>query len=69
MIEVLGILLIVQGVGGFINRVAESGSRSWFVQLHLLPPVLHIPASVVMAVLGVALVILSSSRRRRTGRG
>ncbi|TQJ01098.1 hypothetical protein [Amycolatopsis cihanbeyliensis] len=65
----LGILLIVQGVGGFINRVAQSGSTSWFVQLHLLPSTLHIPASVVMALLGIALVVSSSRRKSGAGNG
>ncbi|MGC7097808.1 hypothetical protein ACPZ19_24325 [Amycolatopsis lurida] len=65
MIEVLGIILVVQGVGGFINRVAESSSESWFVQLHVLPDWLHIPASVVMALLGAALVLGDMARKKK----
>ncbi|HEV7980936.1 hypothetical protein [Amycolatopsis sp.] len=65
MIEVLGILLVVQGVGGFINRIAGSESESWFLQLHLLPPGLHLPVSVAMAVVGGALVLSEMARQRR----
>ncbi|SFQ60972.1 Myxococcales GC_trans_RRR domain-containing protein [Amycolatopsis arida] len=63
MVEALGILLVIQGVGGFVNRVAESSSYSWFVQLHLLPASLHIPASVVMAVVGLLLAGVGARRR------
>ncbi|WP_020671863.1 hypothetical protein [Amycolatopsis nigrescens] len=64
MIEAIGILLMVQGVGGFINRVAQSGSKSWFVQLHVLPDSLHIAASVVLALTGLVLVVVSSGKRK-----
>jgi hypothetical protein len=64
MIEMLGILLVVQGVGGFVNRIAESGSKSWFIQLHALPPGLHLPVSAAMAVLGAALVLTEMARKR-----
>ncbi|GAA1960498.1 hypothetical protein [Amycolatopsis minnesotensis] len=63
MIEAFGILLLVQGVGGFINRLGD-GSRSWFVQLYVLPESLHIAASVVMAVLGGLLVLAASGKRK-----
>ncbi|MGA6166473.1 hypothetical protein [Amycolatopsis magusensis] len=66
MIEVLGIILVVQGVGGFINRVAESSSKSWFVQLHLLPDWLHIPVSVVMVLVGAGVVLGDMARKRRS---
>lgn len=70
MLETIGIILIVQGVGGLINRLAESGSKGWWVQLHLLPDGLHLPVSVVMAVVGVLLVLrtIAGERRRRSGR-
>ncbi|SDY31841.1 hypothetical protein SAMN05421504_105140 [Amycolatopsis xylanica] len=65
MIELIGIVLVVQGVGGFINRVGESKSYSWFVQLHVLPPSFHIAASIAMAVLGAALVLTDMARKRK----
>lgn len=64
MIELLGILLVVQGGGGLLNRLLGARSPSWFVQLHLLPPSLHIAASVVM-VLGGAVVLAGVRKRRR----
>lgn len=68
MIEAFGILLLVQGVGGFVNRLAD-GSRSWFVQLYVLPESLHIAASVVMAVLGGLLVLVASGKRKSRSGG
>lgn len=65
MIELIGIVLVVQGIGGFVNRVGESKSYSWFVQLHVLPPSFHITASIVMAVLGAALVLTDMARKRK----
>jgi hypothetical protein len=38
MTELLGILLLVQGFGGLLNRLLGADSPSWFVQLHVLPP-------------------------------
>jgi len=63
MIELLGILLVVQGGGGLLNRLLGAGSPSWFVQLHVLPPSLHVVASVVMVLAGAA--VLAGTRRRR----
>ena len=67
MKEIIGIILMVQGIGGFINRVAESTSKSWFVQLHVLPDSMHIVVSVLMAVLGAGLIIadIAASRKRK----
>ncbi|MBE1496982.1 hypothetical protein H4696_004082 [Amycolatopsis lexingtonensis] len=63
MIELLGILLVVQGVGGLLNRLLGARSPSWFVQLHLLPPSLHVVTSVVM-VLGGAVVLFAIRARK-----
>jgi hypothetical protein len=70
MLEAIGIILIVQGAGGLVNRLAESGSKGWWVQLHLLPDALHLPVSVAMAVVGVLLVLrtIAGERRRKPGR-
>lgn len=65
MIELIGIVLVVQGIGGFINRVGESKSYSWFVQLHVLPPSFHLAASVLMAAIGAALVLTDMARKRK----
>ena len=63
MIELLGILLVVQGGGGLLNRLLGARSPSWFVQLHVLPPSLHVVASVVMVLAGVA--VLAGTRKRK----
>ncbi|MBK1788731.1 hypothetical protein [Prauserella cavernicola] len=65
MIELLGILLVVQGVGGLVNRIADSSTHSWFVQLHLLPEAAHIPASVALALVGLVLASIGSARRKK----
>jgi len=70
MLETIGIVLIVQGVGGIVNRLAESGSKGWWLQLHVLPDALHVPASIAMGVVGALLVLQSTAgkRRRRSAR-
>ncbi|WP_414937521.1 hypothetical protein [Amycolatopsis sp. cmx-11-51] len=65
MIELLGILLLVQGGGGLINRLLGSSNPSWFVQLHLLPPGAHIVASVLMVAAGVAVLFSERARKQR----
>jgi hypothetical protein len=68
MLETLGIVLIVQGVGGIVNRLAESQSKGWWLQLHVLPDGLHIPASVAMGIAGALLVLQSTAGRRKSAR-
>lgn len=63
MMEVLGIVMLVQGVGGFINLVAGSDNESWFLQLHVLPGGLHIPASVLLALIGAVLTFAGTAKR------
>ena len=65
MLETIGIVLIVQGVGGLLNRLAESGSKGWWLQLHVLPDGLHVPASIAMGIVGVVLVLRSMAGDRR----
>ncbi|MEV6898156.1 hypothetical protein [Amycolatopsis sp. NPDC051372] len=65
MIELLGLLLVIQGAGGLINRLAGSTNPSWFVQLHLLPPQLHIAASAVLLAVGAAVLFAGQARKRR----
>ncbi len=64
MLEIIGILLIVQGVGGFINNWT-GGSPSWFVVNHV--PLLdgwELPVSAVVALVGFALAERGARRRR-----
>jgi hypothetical protein len=68
MIELLGILLLIQGGGGLINRLLGSTNPSWFVQLHLLPSGTHIVASALMVAAGVVVLFAERARKQR-GRG
>lgn len=65
MLEIIGIVLLVQGIGGLINRLVGSDGYSWFVQLHVLPSSMHVAASIVMIVAGGLLVL----RTRKVERG
>ncbi|MFJ8911871.1 hypothetical protein [Amycolatopsis sp. NPDC102389] len=65
MIELLGILLLVQGGGGLINRLLGSTNLSWFVQLHLLPPGMHVVASALMVAAGVVVLFAERARKQR----
>ncbi|MFI5608263.1 hypothetical protein [Amycolatopsis sp. NPDC051903] len=64
MIELLGLVLVRQGAGGLINRLAGSADPSWFVQLRLLPPSLHVAASAVLLAAGGVLLFAWRSRKR-----
>jgi uncharacterized membrane protein YphA (DoxX/SURF4 family) len=68
MTELLGILLLVQGFGGLLNRLLGADSPSWFVQLHVLPPPLHIVASVLMALAGAAVLLAGRARKGKKGK-
>lgn len=65
MIELLGILLLIQGGGGLINRLLGSTNPSWFVQLHLLPSGMHIVASALMIAAGVIVLFAGRGRKQR----
>ncbi|WP_410649288.1 hypothetical protein [Amycolatopsis sp. cmx-4-54] len=67
MIELLGIALLVQGGGGLINRLLGSTNPSWFVQLHLLPPGMHVVVSALMVAAGVGLLFAERARKQRRG--
>jgi len=67
VIALLGILLVVQGGGGLINRLAGEGHPSWFVQLHLLPARLHVLASAVLLAAGVVVLFAHQAWKRRRG--
>ena len=65
MLEIIGIVLAVQGIGGLVNRLNGGDSYSWIVALHILPPSMHVAASIVMIVAGGLLVL----RTRKLERG
>ena len=64
MIELIGILLVVEGAGGLVNRLTGDGSAAWFLQLRLVPAEYGTTASVVVLLAGVVLLLGRRSRRR-----
>lgn len=65
MLETLGILMVVQGVGGVINNWV-GGGKSWFLVNHL--PFLggwQIPASIVVLLAGLVVTDHGTKIRKR----
>lgn len=62
MIDLIGILLVVEGAGGLINRLTGEGAPGWFLQLRLVPANLRVTASVVVLLVGVVVLL----RRRNS---
>ena len=55
--EILALVLLVQGGGGLINNLA-GGSKSWFLLNYVdMPDALRITAHAVLVVLGLVLVV------------
>jgi len=68
MLEVLGIIMVVQGVGGAINNIV-GGSPSWFLVNHLsFLDGMELPASIVLAVVGGVLTIAGERARKAAKR-
>jgi hypothetical protein len=65
VIELIGILLVVEGAGGLINRFAGGGSPDWFLQLRLMPPDLQVAANAVVLPAGVVVLLGRGARRGR----
>ena len=68
MSELIGILLVVEGAGGLINRLTGGGAPGWFLQLRLVPADFQTTASVVVLLVGVLVLLGGRSRRGRTPR-
>ncbi|MFC4002601.1 hypothetical protein ACFS2C_03805 [Prauserella oleivorans] len=63
MAEIIGILLIAQGLGGTINNIAGDGP-SWFLLNHIdALEGARLPLHVVMALLGLGIVVLPHLRK------
>jgi hypothetical protein len=65
MLGLLGVVLLVQGVGGLINRLSHSESKGWFFQLYILPDGAHVAASIVVAVAGAAIFAYDTVQRKK----
>jgi len=64
VLEVLGIIMVVQGVGGAINNVV-GGRPSWFLVNHLpFLDGLELPVSIVLAVVGGVLALAGERARK-----
>ena len=63
IIETIGIVLCIQGVGGALSSILDGG-RSWFLVRHVLPEGAQVPVGIVIALLG-AVILLANSRKRQ----
>jgi hypothetical protein len=65
VIDLIGILLVVEGAGGLINRLTGGGSPAWFLQLRLVPAEFGGTASVVVLLVGAVVLLSGATRRNR----
>lgn len=63
IIEAIGIVCCVQGVGGALSSIMD-GHPSWFLVRHVLPDGAQVPVGVAIALLG-AVILLANSRKRQ----
>lgn len=63
IIETIGVVLCIQGVGGAVSSVLDGG-RSWFLLRYVVPDGAQLPVGIVLAVIG-AVILLANSRRKQ----
>ncbi len=63
IIEAIGIVLCIQGVGGAISALLDGG-RSWFLVRYVVPDGAQVAVAIGIALLGV-LVLAAGSRKRQ----
>jgi hypothetical protein len=63
IIETIGIVLCIQGVGGAVSSVLDGG-RSWFLLRYVVPDGAQVPVGIVLALLG-AVILLANSRKQQ----
>ncbi|MFC0111193.1 hypothetical protein [Kibdelosporangium aridum] len=57
MLEIIGILFAVQGIGGLINNLQDDGGKSWFLVNYIDAfNGFEIPISIGLIVIGALLV-------------
>jgi hypothetical protein len=61
--ETIGIILCVQGAGGVLSAIRDSG-RSWFVVRYVLPDGAQVPVAIAMALLG-AVILVANARSKQ----
>jgi len=64
-LETVGILALVQGVGGLINKILD-GSGSWFLVRHWVPDPLQIPACIALIAIGGLILLKTAAAKERT---
>lgn len=63
IIETIGIVLCIQGVGGAVSSVLDGG-RSWFLLRYVVPDGAQVPVGIVLALLG-AVILLANARKKQ----
>ncbi|MBP2475787.1 hypothetical protein JOF53_004659 [Crossiella equi] len=65
MLEVFGIVMMIQGFGGLLAKVV--GGESWLL-MHMVPPHLQLLTGITLGLLGLVLLVMATSRtgRRKT---
>jgi hypothetical protein len=63
IIEAIGIVCCIQGVGGAVSSILDGG-RSWFLVRYVLPDGAQVPVAVVVALVG-AVILLANSRNKQ----
>jgi hypothetical protein len=63
IIETIGIVCCIQGVGGARSSILDGG-RSWFLVRYVLPDGAQVPVGIVIALVG-AVILLANARKRQ----
>ena len=63
IIETIGIVCCIQGVGGALSSILDGG-RSWFLVRYVLPGSAQVPVGIVIALVG-AVILLANARKRQ----
>ena len=63
IIETIGIVLCIQGVGGAVSSILDGG-RSWFLLRYVVPDGAQVPVGIVLALIG-AVILLANARKKQ----
>jgi hypothetical protein len=61
--ETIGIVLCVQGVGGALSALRDSG-RGWFLVRYVVADGAQVPVGIAVAAVG-AVILLANARKKR----
>jgi heme/copper-type cytochrome/quinol oxidase subunit 1 len=66
---VFGILFLLQGIGGLVQRETHWGGRGWYVVLYVTDNGgVQVAVSIVLALLGI-FVLYATRKRKQSARG